>query len=190
MCPRWCRCCLLRILHLDRRLKDLQRFLQQRPIGSEVLVHTQRAAQRDHRDQVGGHHLLVHIVLRGGCGLVDFVRLHGAEIEKQDDEPPVFQGPGGEDGRSVGALRLSRAKQCRFCRSGRKHSIGIFQIERNHLLRLVIFENGKVLALEVAHRIAVLVAHSHVHQHQFGLRAERVLSWTIPVKQLRSTASR
>ena len=73
-------------------LKACRRFLQQRAIGGEVLIHQQRAAQGNDRHQVGGRHLLVHIVLRRRDRVVDFVRLHGREIEEQNDQPPVFKG--------------------------------------------------------------------------------------------------
>ena len=165
------------------RIEGLQRFLQQRAIGSEILIHAERVAQRDHGDQVGRHHLLVHIVLRRGGGLVDFIRLHGAEIEKQDDEPAVFQRPGCQ---SVELRRLPCGWAGRsnggFGRRGREHGVGIFQIEREHLLRLVVFEHGEVFALQVAHRIAIPVAHGHVHQHQFGLGIEMCIRWTFPAK--------
>ena len=43
-------------------------------------------------------------------------------------------------------------------------------------LRLVVFEHSEVFALQVAHRIAIPVAHGHVHQHQFALGPESVLT--------------
>jgi hypothetical protein len=117
--------------------------------------------------------------------LVDFIRLHGAEIEKQDDEPAVFQGPVDESRSFACALRRGGAKQRRFGRDGRENGVGILQVEGNHLLRLVIFEQSEVFALQVTHRIAIPVAHGHIHQHQFGLGTKGVFAGRL----LRSNAA-
>src|SRR6266851_4222278 len=147
-----------------------------RPVGGEVLIDGQGVAQRDQGDQVRRNHLLVHIVLGCGGGAVDFVRLHGTEVEKQNDEPPVFERTGFDRRGCAGGLGLSLAQQRRLCRGRGQYRIRIFEIERNHLLGLVIFQYGEVFALEIANRVAVLVAHGHVHQHQFSLGTECVIT--------------
>ena len=72
-------------------LNDLELFLEQIVIGGEILIHQQRTSQRNNRDQVGRRHLLVDIVLRGGDGVIDFVGLHGGEIEEQNDQAAIFE---------------------------------------------------------------------------------------------------
>ena len=50
----------------------LQSFLQLVAVGGEILIHSQRISQRNDRDQIGGSHLLVHVVLRRGGGSGQF----------------------------------------------------------------------------------------------------------------------
>ena len=72
--------------------KACKLLLQQIVIGSEILIDQQRAAQRNNRNQICRNHLRVDVLLRRRDRAIDFVRLHGGEIEEQNDEAVIFDG--------------------------------------------------------------------------------------------------
>ncbi len=154
----------------------MQSFFKRAAVGSEILIHSQR--NRRARPPTPGPpapSVCRHSSVPRGHGVVDFIGLHGAKIEKQNDETPVFQRAVGDGLCYIGRLGLGRRQQRRLGRGRGQYGVCIFEIERNDLLRLIVFENGEVLTLEVAHRVAILVAHGHVDQHQLRGRAEGVI---------------
>ncbi len=135
-------------------------------VGGEILIDEEGTSQRNNRDQVGRSHLCIDVVLGGSDGAIDFVGLHGGEIEEQNDEAAIFELVGRIGGgiRWGGTCWLSRRS---FERSGLRHtlvgnSIDVLQIEGNDFLWFVVFENRKVFWFEATHEISTLVPDRHV----------------------------
>ena len=148
------------------RVERLQNLFQLVAIGSEVLIDSKRVGQRDDRDQISRLHLLVQIILRSVNGTLNLVGLHGREIEKQNDQPTVFDS-------LVLLARTSRAGGlCRGLRWGAQQIhlihrklwriLGVLEVEGCHLLWLVIFENCEILGLQIANKVSALVTHADV----------------------------
>src|ERR1700723_2240711 len=158
-------------------------------IRSEILIHQQRTSERNNRHQIRRRHLRVDIVLGRRDCMVDFVRLHGGEIEEQNNQPPIFELSGcicrrRRRRRLPGNFR----QRLHLSHIHRRHGIYVLHIKGKNLLRLVIFENREVLRLQSLHKVSVLIPHRHVHQHQIRFRSQP--EFRLLLRRQRSTQQR
>src|SRR5580658_6199854 len=119
-------------------------------------------------------------MLRGSDSAIDFVRLHGREIEEQDNDAAIFKlilrAGGGRRGSSrVCRLRQRARQRLRLSHILRRYGVDVLHIERVNFLRLVVLENRKVPRLEPADKVSILVSDRYIHQHQFGLHPKGVV---------------
>ena len=68
------------------------------------------------------------------------------------------------------AFCVRRAEQLDLSHIGGGNGVGVFDVERDNFLRLAVFEHVEVFGLQVAHEVAVLVAHGDVDQDELRLR--------------------
>src|SRR5580693_5118215 len=118
--------------------------------------------------------------------MVDFVRLHRGEIEKQNNQSPIFE----LSGRICSRRRRSRLpgnlrQRLHLSHIQRRHGIHVLHIKGKYLLRFVVLEDREVFRLQSLHKVSVLVPHRHVHQHQIRFRSQPEFRWLL--RRQRST---
>ena len=109
--------------------------------------------------------------------VVDFVRLHGREVEEQNYEAAIFEL------RRLIARRSGRTRRCRR-RLGQRlclrdircgQGIDVLYVKGNNFLRLVVFENCEICRFQASHKLSALILYADIHQHEIRLRMKHIV---------------
>ena len=143
-------------------------------VGGEVLVHGEAGGHADESDEVGGRDLLVHVVGGRVDGAVDVFVLHGAEVEEEDDEAMVAKLLGVRGEVALEEIRDGCLPGNGGLLGEHRSFIDVLVVEADDVLRLLVFDDGKVAGLEAFDDGAgFLVANDDVGEHDVGVDIER-----------------
>ena len=141
-------------------------------VCGKVLVHGERVAQRDQRDEIGG----LHFGFEEGLGrfhtALQILWLHGSEVEEHHDEPVIAQLLGLGHNHRLAARGAGGEAAHRGLLERRGH-VDALEIKSRDLLLFAVFVDSEVALLEVFDDLAGFdVARHHVGEDEFGIGLE------------------